>query len=68
MQSNQLIDKNSLNRDDIKAIGSHSKTVFHAPDSAYPFTMQIGDANIIAAQTDITTIAHFRRKDVAFGR
>lgn len=63
----QLIDKNSLNRSDIKAIGSHGQTVFHAPDSAYPFTMQIGDANIIAAQTGITTVADFRRKDMALG-
>ena len=29
--------------------------------------MQFGDANIIAAQTDITTIADFRRKDIALG-
>ncbi len=63
----QLIANNNLDRNDIKAIGSHGQTVFHAPDSAYPFTMQIGDANIIAAQTGITTVADFRRKDMALG-
>lgn len=29
--------------------------------------MQIGDANLIAAKTGITTVADFRRKDMAFG-
>lgn len=63
----QLINKNSLDPSTITAIGSHGQTVFHAPDSTYPFTMQIGDANIIAAQTGITTVADFRRKDMALG-
>lgn len=53
--------------EEITAIGSHGQTVFHSPDAQYPFTMQLGDSNIIAAKTGINTIADFRRKDMALG-
>lgn len=62
-----LLVKNHLHPESIQAIGCHGQTIFHSPNSPYPFTMQIGDANIIAARTKITTIADFRRKDMAFG-
>ncbi len=52
---------------DVRAIGSHGQTVFHAPDARYPFSLQIGDPNIIAARTGITTVADFRRRDMAEG-
>ncbi|OEF23614.1 anhydro-N-acetylmuramic acid kinase [Vibrio rumoiensis] len=64
---NQLLSTSNTPVTDITAVGSHGQTVFHAPDSPYPFTMQLGDANIIAAKTNITTIADFRRKDMALG-
>ncbi|NOR80778.1 MAG: anhydro-N-acetylmuramic acid kinase [Methyloprofundus sp.] len=51
----------------IKAIGSHGQTLYHAPNSKNPFTLQIGDANIISQKTGITTIADFRRRDIAAG-
>lgn len=51
----------------IVAIGSHGQTVRHRPDLARPFTLQIGDPNIIAARTGITTVADFRRRDMALG-
>ena len=51
----------------IRAIGSHGQTIFHAPDSAVPFSMQIGDPNRIAHRTGITTVADFRRRDMAAG-
>ncbi|MCW8327890.1 anhydro-N-acetylmuramic acid kinase [Photobacterium sp. SDRW27] len=62
-----LLDKAQVKASSIKAIGSHGQTVFHSPDSEYAFTMQLGDANIISAKTGITTIADFRRKDMAYG-
>ncbi|WP_153448901.1 anhydro-N-acetylmuramic acid kinase [Vibrio algicola] len=64
---NQLLSTSNTAPSEITAIGSHGQTVFHAPDSTYPFTMQIGDANIIAAKTGVTTVADFRRKDMALG-
>jgi anhydro-N-acetylmuramic acid kinase len=51
----------------ITAIGSHGQTLRHQPRAARPFTMQIGDANIIVAGTGITTVADFRRRDIAVG-
>ncbi len=56
-----------INPADIHAIGSHGQTVLHLPDAQPPRTLQIGDPNIIAAATGITTIADFRRMDMAAG-
>lgn len=62
-----ILKKNNLNSNDIQAIGSHGQTLRHYPDSQYPTTLQIGDPNIIAHNTSITTIADFRRRDMAAG-
>jgi anhydro-N-acetylmuramic acid kinase len=56
----------------IRAIGSHGQTIRHRPPSAAPntmtsFTLQIGDPNTIAELTKITTVADFRRRDIAAG-
>ena len=56
-----------ISPDSIAAIGSHGQTVFQAPQHTTPFTLQIGDPNIIAERTGITTIADFRRRDMAAG-
>lgn len=57
----------SFSKSDILAIGSHGQTIFHYPQHCYPFTLQIGDPNIIAEKTGITTVADFRRRDIAAG-
>lgn len=62
---NALLAKARLPAAAITAIGSHGQTVYHAPDGDYPFTLQIGDPNVIAERTGITTIADFRRRDLA---
>jgi len=65
-----LLEQEGLNASDITAIGSHGQTVRHRPpssDTPHPFTLQIGDPNIIAARTGITTVADFRRRDMALG-
>lgn len=51
----------------VSAIGSHGQTVRHRPAGDHPFTLQIGDPNRIAERTGITTVADFRRRDVAAG-
>jgi anhydro-N-acetylmuramic acid kinase len=51
----------------VRAIGSHGQTIRHRPDTRWPFTWQLGDGNVIAERTGITTVADFRRRDVAAG-
>ena len=56
----------------VTAIGSHGQTIRHRPPSgaapdAESFTLQIGDPNTIAEATGITTVADFRRRDIAAG-
>lgn len=51
----------------ISAIGSHGQTVSHQPSGDFPYTLQIGDPNIIVERTGITTVADFRRRDIAAG-
>lgn len=51
----------------VTAIGSHGQTLRHAPRGDAPFTWQLGDPNLIAERTGITTVADFRRRDVAAG-
>jgi anhydro-N-acetylmuramic acid kinase len=64
---NELLAQKQLAAKDIRAIGSHGQTIRHYPHHTHPFTLQIADPNIIAARTGITTVADFRRKDVAHG-
>ncbi len=52
---------------ELAAIGSHGQTVCHRPDGPFPFTLQIGDPNVIAERTGVVTVADFRRADVAAG-
>lgn len=63
----KVIEDGPLSASDISAIGSHGQTVRHKPEGQSPFTLQIGDPNRIAELTGITTIADFRRRDMAAG-
>lgn len=63
--ANQLLKINKMQAHHIKAIGSHGQTIRHYPKQQY--TLQIGDPNLIAAKTRITTVADFRRRDMALG-
>ena len=63
----ELLDGAGVAPDSVTAIGSHGQTVRHRPDGPYPFSLQIGDPNTIAQETGITTVADFRRRDLAAG-
>ncbi len=60
-----LLAKADIPASSVNAIGSHGQTLYHAPEIRHPFSLQIGDPNIIAELTGITTVADFRRRDIA---
>jgi len=62
-----LLIRESINASSITAIGSHGQTLWHDPSGEYPFSMQLGDPNIITAKTGMQVVADFRRKDIALG-
>ncbi len=62
-----LLAEAGIDRRAVRAIGSHGQTIRHRPDGRWPFTLQIGDPTTVAHRTGITTVADFRRRDVAAG-
>lgn len=64
---NIFLQKHHISPEKIQAIGCHGQTVWHSPKGQYPFTLQIGDMNLVSVLTGITTIGDFRRKDMALG-
>jgi len=63
----QSLEATKLDSAQISAIGNHGQTIRHSPNTNLPYTLQIGDPNVLAAKTSITTVGDFRRKDVALG-
>jgi anhydro-N-acetylmuramic acid kinase len=51
----------------VRAIGSHGQTLRHAPHGVDAYTVQIGNPSLLAELTGITTVADFRRRDLAAG-
>jgi len=63
----KLVERAGISPTEVAAIGSHGQTVRHQPSGASRFTLQLGDPNRIAERTGITTVADFRRRDMAAG-
>ena len=63
----QFVQQIDMSPQQFIAIGSHGQTIRHAPQGKHPYTLQIGDPNIIAVETGITVVADFRRRDIALG-
>ncbi|AHE97340.1 anhydro-N-acetylmuramic acid kinase [Thioalkalivibrio paradoxus] len=62
-----LLREASVRPEQVRAIGSHGQTLYHAPRGNPPFTWQIGDPFRIAERTGIDTVALFRQRDIAAG-
>lgn len=56
-----------IDSSEIMVIGSHGQTIRHRPGMHPSFTLQIGCPSTIAELTGITTVADFRRRDMAAG-
>jgi anhydro-N-acetylmuramic acid kinase len=63
----QLLRASEVSPQAVRAVGSHGQTVLHQPRGETPFTLQIGDPNIIAERLGVDVVADFRRRDLAAG-
>lgn len=62
-----VIQKSGFDRSAIRGIGSHGQTIRHQPSGTAPFSIQIGNPSVLSEATNITTVADFRRRDMAAG-
>ncbi len=62
---NALLLKQNLSANDVIAIGCHGQTIRHRPELG--FTLQIGNAALLAELTNITVVSDFRNRDIAAG-
>lgn len=68
---NQLLEKNDIKKEEISAIGFHGQTCDHFPPSIAgnkePYTVQVGNAGLLADLTGIPVIWDFRSDDIMNG-
>jgi anhydro-N-acetylmuramic acid kinase len=62
---NELLVSADTSASTVTAIGCHGQTIRHRPELG--FTMQIGNAALLAELTKITVVSDFRSRDIAAG-
>ena len=62
-----LLDKANIKPKQVNAIGLHGQTVLHSPTSSPAYTIQLGDANTVVANTSISVVNDFRGMDISLG-
>ena len=62
---NELLSTHHIRPDNISAIGCHGQTIRHRPELG--FTLQIGNAALLAELTNLTVVSDFRSRDIAAG-
>ena len=62
-----LLNKHKIESQSVTAIGCHGQTVRHCPQSDTGYSIQLGNASLLAELTGITVVADFRSRDIAAG-
>ena len=62
-----LLAKANVAAASIRGIANHGQTVKHEPDATPPYSLQLGDGQLLANLTGITTYSQFRQADLAAG-
>ena len=62
-----LLNKSGMKPQSITAIGCHGQTVRHYPQPGSGYTIQLGNAAVLAELTGITVVTDFRSRDIAAG-
>jgi anhydro-N-acetylmuramic acid kinase len=65
--ANALLAEAGIDAGAVTAIGSHGQTIRHAPNAPSPYSLQIGDPDIIRRHTGIDVVADFRTADIEAG-
>ena len=63
----ECIKKNKLKNSDIGCIAVSGQTVCHEIHKQNPFSMQIGDPNIVSSETKLPVVHDFRNTHIALG-
>ena len=64
---NSFMQKHSIDKDKVTAIGLHGQTLWHKPNGEYPFSMQLANCSLITTITGVSVVSDFRQKDIALG-
>ena len=62
-----LLNKHKIKSQSVTAIGCHGQTVRHCPQPEMNYSIQLGNASLLAELTGITVVADFRSRDIAAG-
>lgn len=60
-----LLGQSGVRREAVAAIGCHGQTIRHRPESGY--SIQLGNAPLLAELTGISVVSDFRSRDIAAG-
>jgi anhydro-N-acetylmuramic acid kinase len=65
LATKQLLLAANVSAKQVRAIGCHGQTIRHRPEAGY--TIQLGNAALLAELTGITVVSDFRSRDIAAG-